>query len=220
MTSLRSFLDPRSQLRFLLSDYFAIRRDPWLQLARRGRLHVLLQAPAEISQLLHEAGLANEFDQEVIDFWDELAALLHNEKDKNQLEIGRAGERLSVRFETNRTGIEPKWVALDSNQYGYDVLTRVSDTDETPLKIETKCSSTSISSAKFHLTRFEWETAERSNNYQFHIWALGKSTQMLANLTVVDVSPHIPINQNQGSWENVEIPFGIFESLFAVTNLI
>jgi len=201
----------KSQLRFLLKEYFLKRSDPWLQLAKRGRLHALLQSPPEILQLFHEAGLADDLDRETIDFWDGLAAMLRSEEDKKNLETGRIGEKLSVLFESKRTGFEPKWMALESNQYGYDVLTRVSSANEMPLKIETKCSLASVSSAKFHLTKFEWQTAERSNNYNFHIWSVSEQAAMLAILTVAEVAPHIPINQNGGFWETVEIPFGLFD---------
>lgn len=201
----------KSQLRFLLKEYFISRRDPWLQLARRGRLHVLLQSPPEILQLFHEAGLASGVDQETIDFWDELAALLRGEKDKRNAETGRLGEKLTMLFEARRTGLEPRWMALESNQYGYDVLSHISNTDDTPLKIETKCSIASVPSAKFHLTRFEWQIAEHSNNYNFHVWAASENSIMLAVLTVAEVAPHIPTNQNGGSWETVEIPYDLFE---------
>jgi len=200
-----------SQLRFLLREYFLCRRDPWLQLASRGRSHVLLQSPPEIQQLFHEAGLAGGVDLETIDFWDELAALLRGEKDKRHAEIGRLGENLTMLFEKNRTGLNARWMALESNHYGYDVLSHVSNGDQNPLKIEVKCSMASISTAKFHLTRFEWQTAVHSNSYKFHIWATSKHSIRLAALTVAEVAAHIPIDQNGGSWETVEVPYDLFE---------
>jgi hypothetical protein len=201
----------KRQLRLLLKEYFLRRRDPWLQLAKRGRMHVLLQSPPEILQLFHEAGLAGDVDQETIEFWDDLASLTRKEGDKKNTETGRVGERMSVQFEHERTGFEPKWMALESNHYGYDILTRVSDSNETPLKIETKCSLASVSRAKFHLTKFEWQTAERSNNYSFHIWSVSEKATMLAVLNVAQVAPHIPKNQHGGLWETVEIPFRLFD---------
>jgi len=201
----------KNQLRLLLKEYFSSRRDPWLQLARRGRMHVLLQSPPEILQLLHEAGLADDVDEETIEFWDDLATLTRNEGDKKNVETGRVGERMSVQFEHKRTGYEPRWMALESNHYGYDVLTRVSNSNETPLKIETKCSLATVSHAKFHITKFEWQTAEQSNNYNFHIWSVSEKATMLAVLNVAQVAPHIPINQHGGLWETVEIPFRLFD---------
>ena len=199
------------QLRFLLKEYFARRHDPWLQLAKMGRGPVLMQSPPEILQLFHEAGLAEDLDQNTIDFWDELAALVRSQTDTKNLKTGRIGEKMSMIFETNRTGYEPKWAAIESNSYGYDVLTRVSSTDGTHLKIEVKCSLENIASARFHLTKFEWQVAERSNNYNFHIWSVSENTPSLAVLTVAQVEPHIPINQNGGLWETVEIPFKLFK---------
>jgi hypothetical protein len=200
-----------AQLRFLLRRYFSSRSDPWLQLAARGRHHVLIQSPPEILQLFHEAGLASGIDQETIDFWDGLAALIRGEQDKKNAETGRLGEKLTILHEAKRTGFEPRWMALESNEYGYDVLSRVSNTDQTHLKIETKHSTASVSSAKIHLTRFEWQTAKNSNNYNFHIWAASQRFFMLAVLTVAEVEPHIPTNNNGGLWESVEIPYNLFE---------
>ena len=215
-----SLSDTKRKLRYLLKNYFLRRHDPWLQLAKRGRSHVLLHAPPEILQLFHEAELAIHSDQDTINFWDELAALMREGKNKKNLETGRIGERLTILFETQRTGFVPDWMALESNDYGYDVLTRHSKADKTPLKIETKCSLSPISSAKFHLTRFEWKTAERSKNYNFHIWDASEKIKKLAILTVSEVARHIPMNQNGGSWEIVEIPFNLFDFQSTPINLL
>jgi hypothetical protein len=72
--------------------------------------------------------------------------------------------------------------------------------------------------ASFFLTKFEWETAERSNNYQFHLWSLVGNEAQLAVLTEEDITPHIPIKQNQGVWEDVSISFGICKNSFSVIN--
>jgi hypothetical protein len=203
-----------SQLRYLLSHYFVERRDPWLQLARRGRFHVLLQAPPEITQLLHEAELAEGDEEEIVLFWDRLAERVRGEKDRRNLEIGRIGERLTIQFETERTGRKPDWMALESDHFGYDVLSSLSADDRRFLKIETKCSFDSIAKARFHVTRHEWRTAEASEEYQFHIWNLEGKSKQLAVLNTTSVAPHIPINQSSGSWEVVEIPQSAFQDHF------
>ncbi len=71
-------VDPVAQLRYLLGDYFKTVRSPWLQLAKRGRQPVLLQAPVEITQLLYEARLASGTGDDTIKFWDDLASFLIN----------------------------------------------------------------------------------------------------------------------------------------------
>ncbi|OWX99360.1 DUF3883 domain-containing protein [Thioclava sp. IC9] len=203
------------QLRFLLSDYFLLRRDPWLQLARRGRIHVLLQAPPEIAQLLHEAQLAEGEQDYIVRFWDDLADRIRGDRDRNRTEVGRTGERLSLAYETKRTGKKPRWVALDSDEFGYDLLSQTSETDLTLTKIECKCSERTLAEATLYLTRHEWETADSSERYYFHLWNIASHKTRLAIVSVEDMRQHIPENKNRGSWEAVQVPFLAFAPLFA-----
>ena len=205
------------QLRFLLADYFVFRRDPWLQLARRGRIHVLLQAPPEIAQLLYEAELAEGEQDDVVRFWDNLAERIRGETDSNRTEIGRTGEKLSMAYETKRTGKKPRWVALDSDEFRYDLLSQASEEDFAPTKIECKCSERTLNEASLYLTRHEWETADSSERYYFHLWNTASSKPRLAILSVEDLRRHVPENKNSGSWETVQVPFIVFEPLFAFT---
>lgn len=205
------------KLRFLLADYFLFRRDPWLQLARRGRIHVLLQAPAEITQLLHEAELAEGEQDDVVRFWDDLAERIRGETDSNRSKIGRIGEKLSMAYETKRTGKKPRWVALDSDEFGYDLLSQASEDDFAPTKIECKCSERALNEASLYLTRHEWETADSSKRYYFHIWNTALHNPRLAILSIEDLRPHVPENKSSGSWETAQVPFIAFEPLFVST---
>lgn len=202
------------QLRYLLAEYFLLRRDPWLQLARRGRIHVLLQAPSEIAQLLYEAELAEGEQDDVVQFWDNLADRIRGDRDRNRTEIGRTGEKLSLAYETKRTGKKPRWVALDSDEFGYDLLSQASQKEPAPTKIECKCSERKLAEATLHLTRHEWETADSSERYYFHLWNTASHKPRLAILCVEDMRPHVPENRSHGSWEMVQVPFIAFESLF------
>jgi hypothetical protein len=204
------------QLRFLLTDYFFLRQDPWLQLARRGRIHVLLQAPPEISQLLHEAELAEGENDEVVRFWDDVADRVRGDKDRNRTEVGRTGERLSLLYETKRTGKKPRWVALDSDEFGYDLLSIASASDPAPMKIECKCSERPLGEATLYLTRNEWETADKSERYCFHLWNTASHKTRLAVICVEDMRPHVPENRRSGSWETAQVPFLAFEQLFSL----
>jgi hypothetical protein len=204
-----------SQLRYLLNDYLSKQDDPWLQLARRGRLNVLLKAPPAITQLLHEAELADGDDDETVNFWDELAERLRADRNKENVATGRIGEKLTMKLEAQRTGQKPEWMALNGNHFGYDVLSRISATDGTLLKIEVKCSLNNLLRASFHVTRHEWHTAEMSNYYQFHLWSLQGGLKQLAVLHASVIAPHIPVNRNSGIWESVEIPFAAFQDHFA-----
>ena len=95
-------------------------------------------------------------------------------------EIGREGERLTLEHEKVRTGHQPKWVSIDDNADGYDVLSVVEMSDPRPLSIEVKTSTMGVSGS-FHLTRNEWETSDEAECHLFHLWTLVRDTRpMLA----------------------------------------
>lgn len=207
--------DDRRRLRILVLDHVEAENPSWLHLAPAGRRDTLLHAPVGVRQVLVEAGLAYGEDEETVAFWDGLAARARGSRDAFLSEIGRRGERLTVNHEAARTGQCPKWVALDSSAEGYDVLSRMSSTDSRRLTIEVKASERPLSSAAFHLTRNEWETALESLNHVFHLWVISAPIPMIAVLSVEQVSGHIPADSGNGYWESVSIPFRAFSSLFS-----
>lgn len=83
--------------------------------------------------------------------------------------------------------MEPKWIAIESSSDGYDVLSRMSASDNRRMTIEVKASEQDTEFASFHLTRNEWETAIGSVAHRFHLWALARAREELAVLTVEQV---------------------------------
>lgn len=205
----------KPMLRQALLDYIDTERPPWVQNATYGRLRVIRFAGSELAQVFVEAGLAHGVDDEVVAFWDAVAALARGQKNGRLSDIGRRGERLSIAYELARTGNEPKWVAIDNNEDGYDVLSIVEPGDARPLSIEVKASTMGISGS-LHLTRNEWERSQELESHVFHLWAM-KSTShsALAVITPKEMRNHIPADSGAGSWESVEIPFDAFHSYFS-----
>lgn len=204
-------------VRCMVLDYIEAHTPPWAQLASYGRNDVLTHAPSGISQLMIEAGLGYGDTEDVVEFWDMLAARARGLKNGILTDIGRKGERLSMEYESQRVGERPKWVALDDNSAGYDILSRVSSSDKIKMSIEVKSSEQSIGSAAFHLTRNEWEMAQDARFHLFHLWLLGRissSSPRLAVLRIEDVAFHVPSNCGEGSWESVCIPFSPFAERF------
>lgn len=200
-------------LRRIVSDYAEVISPDWLQNAPWGRSRVLSFCPAGIHQVMVEAGVASGTGDEIVAFWDHLAALARGRRDDRLLEIGRRGERLTLAHERVRTGNEPRWVAIDSNQDGFDVLSIRDQDDPTPLSIEVK-TTTSVASA-LHLTRNEWEQALDSLAHVFHIWvAAGSAPPRLAVVTVEAMTYHIPSDIGAGEWREVLIPVSEFQNLF------
>jgi Domain of unknown function (DUF3883) len=201
-------------LRQALLDYIDIECPPWVQNATFGRSRVLSFASNEIVQLFAEAGLAHGISDEVVAFWDALAARARGQKSDRLTAIGRQGERLTITYEEARTGRKPKWVAVDSNEDGYDVLSVVASDDARHLSIEVKASTLGMAGS-FHLTSHEWERSAEADNHAFHLWAIpANAISRLAVITPSQMQSHIPRNLGHGSWESVKIPFAAFKANF------
>lgn len=197
-----------------LLDYIDVVRPPWVQNAIFGRAKVIAFAGNDIAQVFVEAGLAHGTETEVVEFWDELAARARGQRGIRLNVIGRAGERLTIEHETKRTDRTPRWVSIDSNADGYDVLSVAGPSDPRHLSIEVKATKIGLAGS-FHLTANEWERAIVSDLHAFHLWDMSSSCPALAELSKDDVAPHVPADRGEGRWESVEIPFGAFSRMFA-----
>lgn len=202
-------------LRQALLDYIDVERPTWIQNAVFGRRKVIAFAGSQVGQVFVEAGLADGNDHEVVSFWDTMAAMARGQRNDFLIAIGRQGERLTIAHEEVRTGRKPKWIAIDNNEDGYDVLSIVDIDNPTLLSIEVKSSTIGLAGI-FHVSRNEWARAQEVENHAFHLWDIcANSAPSLAILRPHDIEGHIPLDQGSGGWESVEIPFRIFQDRFA-----
>ena len=213
--SIRAIPRTEERLREALLDLVDATDPPWIQGARLGRRHVLQYSPPEIAQVCREAGLATGSVPEVVAFWDLLAARARGLHDVRLNETGRQGERLTLQHEERRTGKPVHWIALDSNADGYDVLSSISDSDDTPLCIEVKASRVGLAGA-FYVTRHEWNTAQDLLHFVVHLWDLSASYSRLAVVDIQGLAAHMPHDEGEGRWESVCIPFSPFADVFVV----
>ncbi len=201
-------------LRQALLDYIDAECPPWVQNATFGRARVLSFVGNEIAQVFVEAGLTHGTGDDIVAFWDSLAARARGQKSDRLTAIGRQGERLSLVHEEARTGRKPKWVAIDNNDDGYDILSVVAADDARRLSIEVK-TSTLGTAGSFHLTRHEWDRSAEVDNHLFHLWAIKPTSDtLLAVITPGEMEDHIPRDVGCGTWEGVEIPFAAFTVRF------
>jgi len=211
---LHSTVGYEAQLRQALFDYIDIERPSWVQSAVFGRGRVISFAGSQIAQVFAEAGLTDGTGDAVVAFWDALAARARGLRDDRLTEIGRLGERLTIDFETQRTGRRPTWVAIDNNADGYDVLSVVGVSDSKHLTIEVK-TSTQGTSGFAMLTRNEWEMAMESEFHVFHFWSLRDPAQpklaIVSNETMIE---HMPLDKGHGRWDCTRIPFAAFLETF------
>jgi hypothetical protein len=203
--------EPR--LRQAILDYIDVEEPFWLQDAAFGRKRLLAFVAPEIAQLFLEAGLVHGTGAEVVGFWDSLAARARGQKDNRLSAIGREGERLTIAFEEERTGRAPKWVAIDNNADGYDVLSVVNRADARQLSIEVKTTNAGPY-GKFHLTRNEWDRAVEAPAHAFYLWDIHSKPPRIAILSPEDIEPHICSDRGDGEWELLSVPFDAFTGRF------
>lgn len=207
------------KLRQALLDYIDAARPPWIQNASFGRSRVLSFAGSAIAQVFVEANLAHGMDDKVVAFWDALAARARGQKNDRMTEIGRQGERLTIAYEEARTGRKPKWVAIDNNEDGYDILSVVAPENACHLSIEVKA-STMGTAGSFYLTRNEWDRSTELEHHKFHLWSIRTGSEpTLAVIAPVEMQEHVPADKGDGNWSLVEIPFKVFSAKFGSAKL-
>lgn len=205
-----------SRMKQSVLDYVEEFEPAWVQNATYGRRKVLDFVGADVRQVLFEAGLAAGHDRETVRFWDTLAAQARGQKDVSLAEIGRRGESLTIVRETTRTGREPKWVSVDNNADGYDVLSIVDADNPAKLSIEVKATTMGARGA-FHITRNEWERALGAPFHCFHLWMLHGENDSESSFAVIapnEMTAHVPVNSGAGEWTSFEVPFSAFDGCF------
>ena len=202
-----------TRLRGTLLNYVEFEHPPWLQNTTYGRQRLLAFAGNQVAQVFVEARLAEGADDDVVEFWDALAARARGLVNDRSLAIGREGEKLTLRYEKHRTGSEPRWISIETNQDGYDVLSIVDTDDRRQLSIEVKATNRGRIGS-IHITRNEWQRALEAEAHLFHIWDLSNITPKLAVAKPEDLHDHVSVDRGDGKWESIVVPISTFDHLF------
>ena len=207
--------------KIILSTYISECHPAWSARIPYGRTEAFIFMNEEEQRCFLEAGLIDNFDDDVISWWDSLAEIVRMKNSVSKDDIGRTGEKLTLKYEEERTGVKPNWKSIETNLCGYDILSQKSSTDTSQLLIEVKSSTRSINDAEAIISRNEWDIASLENNndrYLFYFWCLYSETNKLAIISVDQMRNHIPADQESGKWESMSIPFSIFEKFFSKIN--
>ena len=203
------FTDPQTDLRTTLSLLISEVRPWWTKGFPYGRERLRGLLGRDEAQCFRAAGLFDEPPSaDTIQWWDSLAQTARAELNDHLLLQGREGERLSLAHERERLaalGIarEPRWIAIEDNGAGYDILSYSPGTVE-PMSRLIEVKSSTQDPPRIILTRSEWEAAKRfGDSYVFHIWALPRNTFL--ERSVAEMVRHIPEDQGSGVWKAVEI---------------
>jgi hypothetical protein len=204
-----------ARLRRALLDYLEIEQPFWVQDAAFGRRKALDFMNVAVAQVFLEAGLVDGLSDDVVAFWDKLAAEARGQKDTRMLEIGRRGEKLTLAYEESRTGKKPKWIAIDNNADSFDVLSIVDAADGRLMSIEVKSTSVGLRGV-FWVTRNEWEIATAARAHCFHLWDISVEPHQLAFVSSQELASHVPHDKGSGEWKSVAIPFDAFRGRFSI----
>ena len=216
--SLKSIdLGDENQLqRELLLLYIANVKPIWRRYLSKGIYHAEDRISGEdVKQIFRELGLfpnSKNTTKDVVSWWSKIRALSLTQKEQNLSKIGYEGELLSLEFEKKRTGKNPEYKALQSDEFGYDILSIVSKSNLGPLHIEVKSSEKGAQRGSMFLTRNEFDKCIKyGDSYQFHLWDLSLATPRILILPGKEIIPHIPIDSGNGIWKIVEIKFRYFD---------
>ncbi|QUF65359.1 protein NO VEIN domain-containing protein [Bacillus atrophaeus] len=202
--------DRQSQLRDTLKNMIILLRPFWAKVSYLGREKVKQLLSEDSTQCLQYAGLLEENPTEdVINWWEEISKIFRIINEEQKLEIGREGEKRTLQLEKQRlidNGMnkEPKWIALEDNTVGYDILSYRKNLDNELYEIKIEVKACSYSPTHLILTRNEWKTAlENESTYFFQIWNL--DVDKLIEMNVSEMACHIPTDQGYGEWKEVEV---------------
>lgn len=191
----------------------------WARLVTLGRGKFIRRLKAEelrdVRSLFRQAKLLEDpAGQNASDWWDEIQLFVRHQQGAEKLRQGRQAELLTIEHEKSRLkklGIstEPKWMAIDDNTVGYDVLSYdLGDLGLVNRLIEVK--STIASPLRFIVSRNEWDKALKfGKSYVFHVWDMRQDPPILHERTAEMVESHIPTDRGKGSWKDTYIPVGM-----------
>ena len=206
--------------RSILYDYVSVCRPAWASRIPLGRKEASIFMTNDEKRCFFEAGLLNPPDEAIVLWWDILASKFREEQNDVLEDVGRTGEKLTIRFEEERTGIKPKWVSIETNLAGYDIMSRVAEDDPKSILIEVKSSQKTINEAKMIITRNEWDVASTGihrDKYFFYLWLL--SSKQMAIIPAIRMKNYIPEDRESGKWLSTEIPFFLFDKDFKVVEI-
>ncbi|WJY21577.1 DUF3883 domain-containing protein [Fontisubflavum oceani] len=204
-------------LREQILDVLSSSPPPWARRLTLGRFEALKVMPDDAQQCFRECELTDGFDDDTVTWWDQASETVRSERSKVNHQVGRNAERLSLKYEKDRTGKDPLWQAVQTNVAGYDVLSVVDATNADRLKIEVKGSRMGRREAAFFLTRNEWRTATKSNAYQFHLWLIHEMPVLFV-VPSTELAAHVPEDRMEGLWETARFSFKDFTDYQVATS--
>ncbi len=210
-----------SLYRDILRNYIVECRPIWARRIPFGRSEAFLIMSDEEQICFKKAGLMRTpVSREEVKWWDSLAEIERQEIASQDERIGRTGEEYTIRYEKERTGVDPVWESVNTNLVGYDILSQKSFDNPRQILIEVKASNRLLKDASLFISQNEWRVASAKYNqerYYFYLWLLSEKPR-LAIIPFCEMKKHIPEDRGEGEWKEVCVPFVAFKDVFLTMN--
>ena len=173
---------------------------PWFIRFRKGidSLLELQEVDRAIFQCLKEIDIFDTpITTEAENFITEIRKLIYSRiiDERERIETGVYGEKLSMEYELDKTGNMPKRESMNNEYAGFDLISFYSNNQIK--RIEVKASRFS----RAFITWNEWRTALKSIKegveYEFHLWNINGNKKELAILNIQDLG-FIPSHHKEG----------------------
>jgi len=191
-----------------LSNLIKLELPHWSRLIPYGRQVFLRNNTANVTQCFEIAGLMDSVDIEIVNWWDQCAALVRGAAKDPRLEVGREAERKSFEREVrllSGSGMSPVWIALDDNTIGCDIQSWRPGIDgwNDPVVVYFEVKASTDHRHCF-VSRNEWEFALRhKKNWMLQHWDAGVMAPEIYEFE--DIYVHIPRETGSGIWTSVKI---------------
>lgn len=185
-----------------------------LKLATFGRNALVSSLSSDELQVFRAGKLLDKLPgADIVSWWDGLKISSRAELDEILLAQGRLAESWTIEEEKKILrqfcSLEPEWVALDSDRYGYDILSyrQAEGGSIQSIQIEVKSYQNKIY-PHFYITSNEWEKAKTAEQtYYCYVWCV--ESQQYQILSFNDIDKHVPNNKGEGRWQTVLIESSI-----------
>lgn len=199
-------------LREILALYLKKAKPGFMFRITGGRLYFLEFVSENFEQLLKEAGLLDKIDftvegSKIRNWWDDLSEFIRKLDKSAKLDLGRAGEEKTIRFEEKKLrklkiNKKPSWDGFENNLLGYDVQSW--RTNSKKIYIEVKASS--YSNGTFFLTRNEWNfSLSVKDDFMIHLWIQDNSRPRIITFQELHSKNYKIEDVSNAEWSKIKI---------------
>lgn len=199
----KSFTDIEYDM-FIVENYLKNIDPDWIHFIKKGFKEVENYAPKRMKIIFENLNLFNIKNKIVKDWWISLKGINRSKKYNRLIEIGSEGEEIILKFEKNRINRDPVRVSIQSDAFGYDILSYKKINSEEKIRIEVKnCENRNL---HFYITRNEFEKSKSNNYYFYFIDSRNKKSRILYIFQYDLIKNDIAKDQGEGIWSTTKIP--------------